>query len=339
MNHPPDPGQTLAPALPAGDWLAPRDGHRVWWGEACDPAGLPVLVVHGGPGGASRPEPIGWFAGRPVRCLLLDQRGCGRSLPLGETAGNALADLLDDMERLRERLGLTAWALAGGSWGAHVALAYAARHPRRVSGLFLRSPFTATPAETRRYIAAWPDWLGEAGAAWLGTASRLIPAVYRADSALLQADSGKTLDRLAEDTCAARAWSAYDDAQSRPGGVAAGVARFDAARLPEPSAGLMASWRVHLHHAAGAWGAGAAAVPAWPPTAPEGPVAIAWGAADATCDPAVAAALAAAWPAAQAWVADGAGHRMSDAALAPVLRAAAGAWVDRLLLAGRRPAP
>jgi len=314
-----------APGLPSGDWLEACDGHRVWWAEGGDPQGLPVLVVHGGPGGASRSEPTRWFAGLAVRWILLDQRGCGRSTPLGETAHNDLPALLADMERLRERLGLARWALAGGSWGARVALAYAGRWPQRVDGLFLRSPFTGTAPETRRYIASWQRWLGADGRAWLGEgAADAVEALFQGATVARRADSGLTPSALPDDERVARAWSAYDDLQSQPGGVAAQAgAHFDAARLPAATPAMRAGWRVHAHYAQGSWG-GDADTPQGSPG--EQPVSVVWGDADATCDPAVARALVARLPRARSLAVAGAGHRMSDRLLAPALASAARDW-------------
>lgn len=320
-----DPGQTLAPAaLPAGDWLAPVDGHRVWWCEGGDPAGLPVLIVHGGPGGASRLEPTRWFDGLPLRWIAIDQRGCGRSEPLGRTDGNDLDALLDDMERLRRHLGLRRWAVAGGSWGARVALAYAARWPEVLHGLLLRSPFLGTAAETRRYIAPWLPWLGAEGRAWLGEpAATAVAALYQAEPGLLHIGAMQADERIA------RAWSAFDDAQSVQGGVAASGARCDPAALPAATPQLMASWRIHAHYAAASWGVAAAGAAGVPALNSGVPVSVVWGAADATCDPAVARALAAALPGALSHEVPEAGHRMSDPRLAPALRAAARDWALR----------
>lgn len=315
-------------ALPAGDWLPDQDGHRVWWAEGGDPAGLPVLVVHGGPGGASRAEPTTWFAGLPVRWILLDQRACGRSTPAGETAHNDLPALLADMERLREHLGLAGWSLAGGSWGAHLVLAYAVRWPSRVDGLFLRSPFTGTPAETRRYIAHWTGWLGAPGRDWLGgPAADAVLALYQGVTAPGSAPGpGALLDHER----VAQAWSAYDDLQSRPGGIASTGARFEQASMPASSAALRASWRVHAHYALAAWGglperADALAL------RQDRPVAVVWGEADATCDPGVARALLTRMPWARGDAVADAGHRMSDPLLAPALAAAARDWVAELV--------
>lgn len=327
MSNTSEPGQTL----PSGEWLEPLGGHRVWWCEGGDSAGLPVLIVHGGPGGASRAEPAGWFAGLPVRWIALDQRGCGRSTPLGATAQNGLADLLADMERLRERLGLAQWALSGGSWGARVALAYAERRPGRVAGLMLRSPFLGSLAETRRYIAPWREWLGREGEDWLGAgAAEAVFDLYHRPTEALCAGTGLARSFL-EDKKIARAWAAFDDAQSAPGGVRSRGSRCAPAALPALSPATAASWRVHAHYALSGWGEHAGHPRGLPRTLPAcGPRAVAWGSEDATCDPATARALAAAWPDALANEAAGAGHRLTDPRLAPVLAATAREWVGAM---------
>lgn len=323
VHPPPEPKETLG----SGDWLPAARGHRVWWCEGGDPRGTPVLIVHGGPGGASRPEPARWFAGLPVRWLMLDQRGCGRSTPLGRIVDNTLPALLRDMERLRRRLGLARWSLAGGSWGARVAMAYAEAWPDHVDGLFLRSPFLGSLAETRRYIESWANWLGPAGRRVLGVArADALAALYQAGTVKEDAASRLDSDEVA------RAWSAYDDAQSRPGGVAASGVHWQADTAPTDDDALRASWRVHLHHALRGWGEvdGCArgmpvrCVPA------DRPVALVWGTADATCDPAVAHALMARLPGAVGREVAGAGHRMSDPQLAPALRETAQAWIAAL---------
>lgn len=334
-----DPAVTLppAPALPAGQWLPEQQGHRVWWAEGGAATGLPVLVVHGGPGGQSRPEPARWFDGLPVRWLMLDQRGCGRSEPAGATAASGLPGLLDDMERLREALGLERWALAGGSWGARVALAYAARHPARVNGLMLRSPFLGTLAETRRYIAPWSNWLGAAGRQRLGPeAAEAVHSLYHDRTESFIGDSGLTPSAFLAADAVLLAWGAFDDAQSAPGGVAAGGARWS-----EPSAALTpaqrASWAVHVQQALGGWGErdGVPRGLVLPRLAAGAPVELVWGEQDATCDPAsargLAAALAGSGLAVRSSGVAGAGHRMGDPLLAPQLRAVAQRWVASLL--------
>lgn len=326
MSFHEDSGKTLPP----GDWFDAGDGHRLWWCQGGDPAGLPVLIVHGGPGGASRPQPAGWFDRLPVRWFALDQRGCGRSQPRGSTEANTLPALLDDMERLRRRLGLARWALAGGSWGARLALSYAARWPECVTGLMLRSPFLGTLGETRRYIAPWPAWLGETGRRWLGPdASQALHTLYHASTDEVIRDTGLARGGLCGERLM-RAWSAFDDAQSVPGGVAASGSRCNPETLPPATDAMADSWRVHRHHALRGWGER----DGWPRGAPDGPlppgpVRLVWGAEDATCDPAVARALAAR-PGTAAREVAGAGHRMGDPRLAPALAEVAAEWVDAL---------
>ena len=142
----------------ASGWLPTRDGHRVHWEECGNPLGVPALFVHGGPGAGCTADDRRWFDPQRFRIVLFDQRGTGRSLPLGRTASNRTADLVDDMERLRVLLEVQRWVLFGGSWGATLALAYGQRHPARVRAMVLRGVFLASPRERR--------WLyGSAGAA------------------------------------------------------------------------------------------------------------------------------------------------------------------------------
>ncbi|WP_292451225.1 alpha/beta fold hydrolase [Methylibium sp.] len=328
MSTAPNQGQTL----PTGEWLAPLDGHRVWWCEGGDARGVPVLIVHGGPGGASRIEPAGWLAGLPVRWIAIDQRGCGRSTPLGETAHNTLHDLLADMERLREQLGIERWALTGGSWGARVALRYAAGWPQRVNGLLLRSPFLGGLAETRRYIAPWPAWLGQEGEAWLGEeAAAAVLALYQRSTESLCAGTGLPPGSL-EDEKVARVWAAFDDAQSAPGGALAGAKRCSPATLKALTETQTAAWRVHLHFARRGWGE-CDGHPRGLPAAELalGPSGVVCGADDATCDPALANELGRVLPGARVRVVPSAGHRLGDPQLAPALADAAREWIAALL--------
>lgn len=149
----------------ASGWLDVGEGHQVYWEVCGNPMGAPALFVHGGPGAGCAPDDRRWFDPRHYRIVLFDQRGCGRSRPLGELRANTTAHLVADIEALRVRLQVDRWLLFAGSWGTTLALAYAQRHPRRVAGMVLRGVFTATPAEQRwlysaegaasRYPAAW----------------------------------------------------------------------------------------------------------------------------------------------------------------------------------------
>jgi proline iminopeptidase len=118
------------------------DGNLVYW-EACGhPDGKPAVVVHGGPGSGCTPGGRRFFDPSAYRVVLFDQRGCGRSTPHAsdpatDLATNTTGHLIADMELLRDRLGIERWLVFGGSWGSTLGLAYAQRHPERVSEIVL----------------------------------------------------------------------------------------------------------------------------------------------------------------------------------------------------------
>jgi proline iminopeptidase len=129
-------------------WLDSGDGHEIYWHEYGNPAGLPVLFVHGGPGGGTDASDARYFDPARYRVILFDQRGCGRSRPdvgrdpVAALTGNTTTHLIADMERLRERvIGEEKVFVFGGSWGSTLSLAYAIAHPERVLALILRGVF------------------------------------------------------------------------------------------------------------------------------------------------------------------------------------------------------
>jgi proline iminopeptidase len=118
------------------------DGHHVYYAVAGNPAGIPAVVLHGGPGQGSRPGHRQWFDPARYRIVQFDQRSCGRSIPPARDLrttmhANTTHHLIADMERLRTHLGIDRWLVTGGSWGVTLALAYAERHPERVTGMAL----------------------------------------------------------------------------------------------------------------------------------------------------------------------------------------------------------
>lgn len=133
--------------LPVGD------GHQIFWETVGDPAGTPALWLHGGPGSGAGPGSRRYFDPTAYRAVLLDQRGCGRSLPLADSAdadltANTTQHLINDVEALREHLGIDRWVVAGGSWGVALALAYAQQHPDRVRALALAAVTAGRRLET-----------------------------------------------------------------------------------------------------------------------------------------------------------------------------------------------
>ena len=125
-------------------WLPEKDGHKVYFMEAGNPKGKPVLIFHGGPGGAAKLRHAYAFDRKKYRVILFDQRGSGHSLPAGETLHNTTKDLLDDADRLLEYLKIGGQVIVrGGSWGSTLALLFALRHPDKVEKLLLSQIFLA----------------------------------------------------------------------------------------------------------------------------------------------------------------------------------------------------
>jgi proline iminopeptidase len=131
------------------------DGQRIYWEQCGDPDGVPVLRVHGGPGSGCTAGQRGGLDPAAFRTILFDQRNCGRSLPHAadpevDLSSNTTWNLVADMERLREHLGVERWILYGSSWGSTLILAYAERHPGRVTAAVITAVTT-----TRRSEIAW----------------------------------------------------------------------------------------------------------------------------------------------------------------------------------------
>jgi proline iminopeptidase len=134
-------------------------GHRLYW-EACgNPDGLPVVFLHGGPGSGCEPWHRRFFDSARYRIVLFDQRGSGRSTPHAGLEANTTADLIADIERLRELLGVRRWVVFGGSWGSTLGLAYAEAHAERVIGLVLRGIFLCRPRDIEWFYQSGADRL------------------------------------------------------------------------------------------------------------------------------------------------------------------------------------
>lgn len=147
-------------------WLPVSGGHRLYYEQRGVPAGIPVLILHGGPGSGCSPLMAGFFDPERYRVILLDQRGAGKSLPVGGCEENTTPALIDDIEALRRHLGIERWLVMGGSWGATLGILYAAAHPGQLSGLLLRNPFLARAADLdwffggarQHHPEAWQRW-------------------------------------------------------------------------------------------------------------------------------------------------------------------------------------
>lgn len=186
------------------------DLHTLWVEQCGNPEGVPVVFLHGGPGAACEPFHRRFFDPERCRIILFDQRGCGRSVPHAELQENTTQDLIEDIERIREHLGIESWLVFGGSWGSTLGLAYAQAHPERVTGLVLRGIFLC-----RRQDIQWfyQDGAGRIHPELWQQYVRVIPEDERGDmvSAYYRRLTSEDPDVRGE---AARAWSLWEGSTS-----------------------------------------------------------------------------------------------------------------------------
>ncbi|MCF3946458.1 prolyl aminopeptidase [Acidiphilium iwatense] len=295
-------------------YLPVGDGHVIYWEQVGNPRGKPVLFLHGGPGAGAGAVHRRFFDPAIWRVVIFDQRGAGRSTPLGGLAANTTAHLVHDIETLRGFLGIERFILFGGSWGSTLALAYGQTYPERVAGMVLRGIFLGRPGEVDWFLRGLAQFFPDAHAALVN----FLPEAERRD---LLAGYLKRLRDPNPDIHipAARAWSVYEGscstllpsfetvaafAQDR---TAIGLARIEAHYFVHglflPEGGLLA----HME------------------PLKRVPAEIVQGRYDMICPPRTAFDLAAAWPAARLTIVPDAGH----SALEPGIRAALIAGLQR----------
>jgi len=285
---------TLYPALEpfAQQQLPVGGGHAIHFEQCGNPGGFPAIFLHGGPGSHAQPLHRRFFDPQFYRIVLSDQRGCGRSVPLGCTEENTTRHLVEDIEALRGRLGLERVMLFGGSWGATLALAYAAAHPRRVAAMVLRGVFLGSRAEVDRYLSG----LGEGG----DVLARYHRLVNQRDEAAARA--------------AAQRWVGYEEAvMSLDAGRAAGAT--------DPAAAL-ARARVQLHYLVHDCFLEPGELVSSLSRLGETPVLIVQGQRDRVCPPHAAVELAERLPRAELRLIEHGGHSAVEPAMAQALRGA-----------------
>lgn len=190
--------------------VAPDGGtaHRLYVEQCGNPRGIPVIVLHGGPGGGCSPAMRRYFDPAVYRIVLFDQRGCGRSRPHASVSDNTTWHLVSDIETIRQTLGIDRFIVFGGSWGATLALVYAISHPERVSRLVLRGVFLMTKAEL--------DWFygGGAGAFFPDHWQRFVQPIPQEERDDLIAAYHRRLfsGNLMEETRFARLWANWENA-------------------------------------------------------------------------------------------------------------------------------
>ena len=197
----------LFPAIePYAGGLLPLDGlHTMYWEQSGNADGVPVVFLHGGPGAGSSPAHRRFFDPAYYRIVIFDQRGAGRSTPLGEIRNNTTPHLINDIETLRQYLGIAEWLIFGGSWGSTLALAYGEAHPERCLGFILRGIFLCRKSEIDWFLYGLKNLFPEA---WHTFVAPLSPpersdilAAYQ--QRLMHPDPAVHMP-------AARAWSIYE---------------------------------------------------------------------------------------------------------------------------------
>ncbi len=298
----------------ASGYLPLSAGHLMYWEQVGNPSGPAVLFLHGGPGAGAGPVHRRFFDPGFWRVVLFDQRGSGRSQPLGSLAANTTAHLLADIEALRVHLGIDRWLLFGGSWGSTLALAYAEAFPERVSGCVLRGVFLGRPQEVAWFLYGLATVFPDAHAAFAGH----LPAAERRDllagylRRLTHADIGVAL-------AAAEAWTRYEGTCSTLLPCPEEVTRFAQDHTALAMARIEAHYFAHdLFLPRGGLLGGVAALAGLPAE-------IVQGRYDMICPVRTAFELAAAWPGAHLTLVPDAGH----SALEPGIRRALVAAVER----------
>ena len=203
-------------------FLNVSDRHTLYVEQSGNPDGKPVVFLHGGPGGGTLPLYRQFFDPTRWRIVMFDQRGCGKSTPFAELQDNSTWDLVADIELIREHLGISRWAVFGGSWGSTLALAYASSHPHVCTELFLRGIFLLRKKEI--------DWFYQEGCSKLfpdlwESYMRPIPENER-DDFVAAYYRRLTSDDPAVRAEAAKAWSVWEGSTSKLSYDAAAAARF-----------------------------------------------------------------------------------------------------------------
>lgn len=221
--------------LPVSAW------HTLYYEEVGNPRGRPVVFLHGGPGGGIEPSYRQYFDPSRWRVILFDQRGSGKSTPHAELQENTTWDLVADIERLRQHLGIAAWAVFGGSWGSTLALAYSETHPQACTALILRGIFMLRRKELLWYYQEGASYLfpdaWEAYVQPIPEAERgdMIAAYYRR---LISPDAHVRMQ-------AARAWSVWEGSTSKLLPDPTLIERFGEDRFAEAFARIECHYFVH----------------------------------------------------------------------------------------------
>jgi len=218
-------------------FLSLDNGHEMYWEQSGNPHGAPVVVLHGGPGGGTAPLQRRFFDPDHYRIILFDQRGAGRSSPIGSVENNTRMTLVADMEKVRAHLRIEQWHIFGGSWGSTLALSYASLYPQNCLSLILRSIFLLEQNEI--------DW-------WLYGARSLFPEAWEQFSDFIPQEERHDLvsayhkrlmgtdAKAAQD--AAIHWALYESACSSL------IPNYETITTEEQKARVLALARIECHY-------------------------------------------------------------------------------------------
>ena len=293
--------------------LPTGDGHTLFVAQYGQPDAPAAVVLHGGPGSGTQPSVLEWFDLARQRVVLFDQRGAGQSQPHGEIINNNSTKLVADIEMIRERLGIERWMVVGGSWGATLALLYAAQHARRIRAMVLRGSFLASQRELHWFFQSLRAMVPHA---W----DQLTLGWQEGQKQQVLATLGKQLlhgsEQEAED--AATRWGAYEEAimQAMSGKLAQPTTPSKA------SARTVGKYRLQAHYLLNACFTREADLLGAANALANTPTVIVHGSHDLVCPPENAARLAKLMPHARLhWVPRG-GHTPADPLIAAALREA-----------------
>ena len=292
-------------------WLAVDNLHHLYWEQSGNPQGVPVVFLHGGPGAGAVAAHRRFFDPDYYRIVIFDQRGAGRSKPLGELTKNTTADLINDIERLRKHLSIERWFVFGGSWGSSLALAYGQAHANRCLGLALRGIFLCRKTEIDWFMNGMRRIFPEAWEAF----ANFLPEQERAD--LLGNYHRRLIDPNPEiHLPAARVWSRYEGSCStlRPNPEAL-------SSLLEPTAALGLA-RIEAHYFVNNCFMQEGQLLDKVSQLARIPCIIVQGRYDAVCPIVSAVELAAAWPNAELQIVTDAGHSAMEPGIRSKLIAA-----------------
>ena len=211
--------------------------HNLYWEQSGNPDGIPVVLLHGGPGGGASPTHRQFFDPDHYRIVIFDQRGAGRSTPLGSIENNTTSHLVDDIETLRRHLGIDRWHVFGGSWGSTLAIAYAQEHPERCISMILRGIFLLEQNEVDWFMYGMRSLFPEAWEQFAG----LLPEDEQYDllEGYYERLTTGTPDQQME---AAIRWALYEGACSSL------LPNYDTITTPEQKNYALALARIEAHY-------------------------------------------------------------------------------------------